>query len=348
MPRFRTRGYPKDYAPPLPDNTPKSIIRYVPDADTKDYIHLHGTKETSVLTRTVGGSLEGLPNASGELVVSDSDVKVYIAKYEKVKTALHPATSKLLDYAVHKLGKTNGHSVRFKVAEYAEACGLRSMKDAREAIQKDMQAIYNVSLDFQGKDDAFHRSRVCTDVNYSRGTATFGFNPNFAEAIKRFPPMLFNSSLWLLNNWRAPHGYLLGRKLIEHVHMNAGKANARHISVPALLRACPGIPTYEDVMAVSKKVRQLIIQPFEKTMNALTVPDQAVNQNKTVLNYWRYQHQDGRDVSEAERSSITYNSFITWRIAFELKGYQESHGSSVTQDEKEGVQVHQLRFEGTE
>jgi len=94
-----------------------------------------------------------------------------------------------------------------------------------------------------------------------------------------------------------PWKYWLARKISEHRAMNAGKTNENIIGVKTLIDACPNYPKYEEV----KHVTRLIIEPFERDLNALT---------PTIS--WKYQ-KGGRPT--------TYNNFMDESVVIEWEAY---------------------------
>jgi len=73
------------------------------------------------------------------------------------------------------------------------------------------------------------------------------------------------------------------------------------------MAVCRDLPTYEEVMKGNKNVKDRIIKPFERDMDAL----------KPTLT-WKYCHSKGKPLTKKEVADLTYAQFerlmvqITW------------------------------------
>lgn len=250
--------------------------------------------------------------------ITAGSMTVTIPNYDAL-TGLKTSTYKLLDALTTILTETGAKSpaVTMPLDDYMKLRGLRDRKEARKQVAEDLDTLYNTSISFkekrkgkEGRD--FLDMRICDAKGIKKGVIFFSFGSTFFHLLKGYSVMPVQPQLWALNDKRNPNSYYLLRKLMEHKNMNAGKRNEDLIAVKSLLEACPNIPRYNEVMSQSRHVNRLIIEPFERDMNAL---------EDTLT--WEYCHRNGDPLTGAELDTFSYEVFAGALIRTIWKNYPD-------------------------
>lgn len=244
--------------------------------------------------------------------VKKDALTVNLLEYGKYRAELKPSTHRLLDALVMQFTKQGGISrhVAMPMREYAMLCGLSDVKGAREQVERDLEALYRVSLSFKGRGRNFMDCRLCSEKGIVKGVIKFSFTELFFEKLKAYTIMPLPEQYFRLNGNANPNSGFFLRKLAEHKNMNCNKPNADLISVRALLDSSPMLPQYEEVASGGRQVRQRIIAPFERDMNALS---------DTLT--WQYRRAGGGELTEAERSDLGYDEFTLLQVMIDWKQY---------------------------
>lgn len=82
---------------------------------------------------------------------------------------------------------------------------------------------------------------------------------NRTRQFYQLPKKLLNSDVRYYR-----HSIFLGNYILLHQRRNKGKANELVISVKELIKNCPLLPIYDEL--ISKKLHRAIIQPFETNL----------------------------------------------------------------------------------
>lgn len=102
----------------------------------------------------------------------------------------------------------------------------------------------------------------------------FEFSQPFAEYLGRKCRLMYiNKKLFQIDAHKNPHSFYIADKLLDHYNQNVGKPNANRIRVCNLLKACPDLPTYEEIMRTTKQVKKRIKDPFERDFDALLLQE---------------------------------------------------------------------------
>lgn len=216
--------------------------------------------------------------------------------------------------------------------DYMELCGLSDRKNAREQLSKSLQYLYNTSatwidtiyydLDTGDKlktPEAYKfSSRLLISIGdplqpIESGRAIVELHPNFVQALSAGKIAYLPRYMLKINTRKHPHAYRIARFLALYHNMNIEKPNENRISVKALLDKLPDIPSYDEVMATSKKLTQLIINPVERDLNALQDEYKGIK--------WHYCNSNGDPLTDEQLEDYSYNEWITWLIEFEHLNY---------------------------
>lgn len=216
--------------------------------------------------------------------------------------------------------------------EYMELCGLSDRTNARAQLTKSLQYLYNTSATWidtiyydldtgeKLKSPESHKfsSRLLISIGdplqpIESGRAIVELHPNFVQALSAGQIALLPRYMLKINTHKHPHAYRIARFLALYHNMNLEKPNENRISVKAILDKLPGIPSYDEVMATSKKLTQLIITPVERDLNALQDEYKGIK--------WHYCNSNGDPLTDEQLEDYSYNEWITWLIEFEHLNY---------------------------
>jgi len=257
----------------------------------------------------------------------------YVDEVLKVTKNLKVPTQKLMLVLMKKLNENNQYKetdikkidtiVTFTMSEYMELCGVKNEKEARKTMVRELDTLYNISIDFTAdttnngkriKNNNFLNVRICTHKGIKNSVVSFGFSPQIAKHIINAPITKVHSKLLLINPNINPHSFYLGLKFSYHFNMNEYKPNSNIIAVTKLMEFCPDLPTYEHVESTGHKYKQQIITPFEKDMDAI---------NEVVE--WEYCNSKYQPLTGYQAGNTDkYEIFITLFIKFTLYDYPET------------------------
>jgi len=228
---------------------------------------------------------------------------------------LRVSTNKLLDVLNIEFTKNGGKSpkVTTTLDYYMAACGLKDRKEARRQVSEELETLFTGSIDTietgaGGYKASFSGVRIIQDYLFTKdGTIEVTYSDKYYDLMKGYSSFFIPMQLLRINSHKNPHSYFLLDKINIQKEMNKNKPNEDIISVKALISICPDLPTYEEVMKGNKNVKDRIIKPFERDMDAL----------KPTLT-WKYCHSKGKPLTKKEVADLTYAQFerlmvqITW------------------------------------
>ena len=230
----------------------------------------------------------------------------------------------LLDVLAYKLAssgiKKAPYTVTLTLSEYMEFRGRKDRKETKKQVIKSLDVLWDMSISFTGngkRENGFYDLRIIESKGVSRnGLITVKFGTDFATMLTRYPIMDYPTQLWTFNSNKNPNSYYLMRKVAELKRTNLGKQREDIVSVNTLLKSCPLIPTYKEVMQNGKHVQQQIIEPFERDMDACSHTFE-----------WEYCHSKGAPLTEDEYSELEngmdYHTFINLKIKINWKNYPD-------------------------
>ncbi|MCL2433198.1 MAG: hypothetical protein FWD16_01580 [Clostridia bacterium] len=250
----------------------------------------------------------------GDGHIDESDFRLFIKGYRELVNGVKQSAAMLLD-SLMITATENGLEdtlVTLPLKRYMQMRGLSDEKEIRKQVKGDIDALERISFEYKGvgkQRGAWLRVHIAggTSGQIKNGDIIFRFNQDFFDSFKvgegsKYLYMFFPKEA-LQGSIRAnPWKYWLARKIAEHKRMNIGKPNEDVIGVRTLINGCPDYPTYEAVMETSQHVSRLIIDPFERDMDALA-----------PRITWEYQ-----DIPESPRD---YQAFIEANVAIHWSSY---------------------------
>lgn len=246
-------------------------------------------------------------------------LSVVVKNYITDKTYFDPNTAKLLEMLILVNGRTgcNSPKVVLSVEEYMTLRNIKGVEKARKRLDEQLRNLYEVSMRFEGFDNKYIRySNLDIRILGDKGELTNGnievkFNDTFFQMIKEYSFMYYPQQLFALDERKNPNSYHLGKKITDHKRMNYKHKNADVVSVKTLLESCSGLADYKDI-SKSGQIRQRIIKPFERDMNALG----------SFID-WEYYSENG-SLTTDERDNLDYTSFINLMVHITWHYYPES------------------------
>jgi hypothetical protein len=258
--------------------------------------------------------------SAGVITTTGEDYRIFIEKYENLLGGFKNSTYKLLDACTMVLTAQNHYrgkreikpAVRIPIEEYMKTCGISNTKPSkdklRRQLQKDLEFLYCVSIEWKERrrnnTKDYGKMRIVTAQGIKNGNIILEFAPHFAKYLTHAYVMQFPISLLKLDE-RNPSAYKLGRKLALHASIDNNKKRGTNniISVRYLLKSCPEIPSYEEVVSGHREVNRRIIEPFKDALDALDFVK------------WEFSNSKGTSLTEEQLKKLTYGTFFSLLIA---------------------------------
>lgn len=255
---------------------------------------------------------------TGTATITQGNLSITIPDFTKL-IGFKTSTYQLLDALTVALTETGAKSpvIALSLEEYMAKRGLKDKKEARKQATDDLEILFNAKISFKekrkkGQEQDFHDIRIIDSKGIRKGIINVTFGTAFYNILLGYPIMPYPAQLWTLNSKYNPNSFYLLRKIAEHKNMNVGKKNEDIIAVKTLLAVAPSIPSYDEVMGQSRHINRLIIEPFERDMDAL---------EDTLT--WAYCHSNNTPLTDEELSSMSYDIFITLLIKTDWKQYPD-------------------------
>lgn len=312
-----------------PDARDKTkIIPFIKPTDTKKntltpLFNGVGTNQlANISTRTKKPIVDAI---TGEGTITHQGLKVSIDKYNELARELRISTHKLFDALTLQLTKQNTYRGRadkiqrvvvLPIETYMQLCGIPPTKASKDRIRiklkEDMETLFRISLEWQepkrNKQPSFYKLRICDKIGIKGGNIEFSFTQEIAEYLVNSFITQYPLALMKLDE-RKINSYALGKVLARHNSMesNQRRGTANIISVEALLKYLPDIPTYEQIQASNRAAEARIQIPFENALDSLS-----------FMLRWEYCNAKGVPLTEQQLHDTSYNNFIKLYIKFEI------------------------------
>lgn len=296
-----------------------------PEATPANYGIIKQGVETNKLSKVVMNekNTKSDPETGIATYKYDDDFSIFIADFNDLK-GFRTSTSQLLDALTMQYTQkgNNTPAVSLSISDYMELRSLKDRKTARKQIKEDLDTLYMASINYkrinvkdnepeENKGD-YMDARVIQKRGIVKGNIIVTFADDYKNLLDSYTIMPYPEELYKINGHYNPNSFYLLRRILEHKNMNVGKKNENRISVDTLLKACPNMPTYTEVMNTDRAVNRRIIERFERDLDAKEVSE--------VIR-WNYCHRNGEPLTDEELVNIDYNLFQFLLIEFEFKNY---------------------------
>lgn len=299
------------------------------------------------MTRTEKITSTGLENI-GEQVIGG--ILVGLSNFDRVnltdntRKILHILTIKLTDNVPYGANITaeqiaKARAVALSLDEYMSFCGLTDRKEALKQLRNNAYTLFNLYATWDEPGyvvDAntgrkkrkkihwntrlFDTTREIMNLDKDPVTdseITFFFSFDLVRYLCQKYIMPFNLLALSINPHNHPHGYTLAFKLMEHYNENIIKHKNIRSSVEALLKACPEMPTPEEVKEFAKsKYWERIREPFERTLNAL-------RDEYGIIEEWHYCNPGGEPLTDEQQTKCKVKDWLQWLVEFTLTDYPD-------------------------
>ena len=281
-------------------------------------------------------------------MTTTSGVEVTLSNINTVN--LNPVTQRVYMIATRKLTQNFPHgktataeqirdlrAITLDVKEYMDICGISDRTTAREQLKNGIISLYNTSLEWKEKRrylnrpkgekqaEINHRYRILDEIAteagespIKRGVAKIVFSYGLAEYLSQSGIINMPDNLYKINIKQHPYALSLGYKLFTHYGLNIRNPKNDHpgrIKISNLLKAIPGIPTFEEVRkSSSRSVERRIIEPIENDLDEF-------KRQKIILNY-KYCDTKGKKIPIEQADNFSSN-WENWYLEFEPANYPD-------------------------
>jgi len=296
----------------------------------------------------------GFISKEGRIIIKDNtgDVEVKLFNYERVD--LNVQSRKLLDMLLMKLSQQLPYGeegikkatlevlrVNITLYEFMTLCGLSDKKNAREQFRKASECMFSIFMTFDyevwngtGKHrkklkkhfsaylfEATIETRTLQTDPIINSEISFRFGPSLMEYLCTRYIMPIDINIFRINPHKNPHAYNLARHLSEVFRVRMSKGQPHHISVEALLKACPELPAVDEIKSRAYEERHYdrhIMLPVERDLDAIADIYGLVD--------WHYTHSKGEPLTDEELTNYSFEDWLNFMIDFTLPDYPEAKG----------------------
>ena len=285
----------------------------------------------------------------------DGDIEVRLLNFERVN--LNTQSRKLLDMLLMKLSEqlpygdeatrraiVDKFDITITLNDFMELCALSDRKNAREQLRAAAEALFSLYMTFDyevwegtGKRrkslkkhfssyllDSTEETRTLDKDPVIDSRICVAFSVKLLEYLCTRYIMPVNIKIFTINPHKNPYAYPIARHLSEVYRVRMNKGQPPRISVEALLKACPDLPTVDEMDAKHYKDRhyeQLIMKPVERDLDAIADIYGLVD--------WHYTHENGEPLSDEElglngAKGYSFDEWLHFMIDFTLPDYPDS------------------------
>lgn len=258
----------------------KIIAEYVSTPVTvykqqEGYLTIKSTPQTTALIGIGSKSIREAEEHYDELndmytLTSTSGQHLYI-KGRLITSKERVSLDKLLTQFNYKALETNYSSkvITITLDEFMEARKLKDRRDAREELKKVIELSYNVSCEFEGRDDKGKPYKISVRYLQAKGTidnsvATFMLTDIYFDHLKSSGSIAYRPKAYLAMDGKSDNAYAIGVFLSDQRRRNLESNKADRVSIGKLLEVT-SLPSAKDIN--TKYYRRQIILPFFDALN---------------------------------------------------------------------------------
>jgi hypothetical protein len=234
---------------------------------------------------------------------------ITIAIEEYAKTGgIGPSTHRLFDYMIMNWTETRhrpgGWDINLSLKQYWEELELSPSGTARQQAENDLTLLtFPIIRKWKNEDGSEGSTRInfFEIATLDRGRILANLTEIAKDYYRRYSSMPLHPDTWKFNIRTNPNAPYLFRRIQQHKHMNRNKSNENRIRVSTLINAAPLLASYDEVSKGGRQVRQRIIDPFERDMNAL----------QRVGVRWQYTDPENKD-QPLSKDQVEGLSYLEW------------------------------------
>ena len=321
------------------------------------YVNIYSGKAIDVLQEVNKKGMhivEGIVNfrlsKEGHITIMGDcgDIEVKLFNYDRVN--LNVQSRKLLDMLLMKLSeqlpygeegikKATLEVLRITVTldEFMKMFGLSDKKNARDQFRAAAECMFSIYMTFDYEvfqNTGKRRKRVKKHFSAYLLEATvetrnldsdpiinseisFRFGPSLMEYLCTRYIMPIDINIFKINPHKNPHAYNIARHLSEVYRVRMNKGQPPRISVEALLKACPELPTVDEIREnENRKYWEKIHDPVERDLDVIADIYGLID--------WHYTHSNGEPLTDSELANYSFEDWLHFMIDFTLPDYPDS------------------------
>lgn len=183
------------------------------------------------------------------------------------------------------------------------------LKNARRAVEKDLEVLYNFSFQWKekirGKEEDLGERRVIDEYAIEGGYIKINIAKGFSEYLIRLPISQYPVALLsLAENQKNAYAIANFMSLHSNNDNNIRGGTSNLLKVKTLL-SYTNLPSIEDVKKKRKSWTERIKEPLEKALDSLGV------NGCNLLEDWEYTHSKGVPLTDKEASALI-NDYYIW------------------------------------
>lgn len=322
-----------------------ALLKGTTQPKEENFLAMYHGKATDSLARVSSKGAKINP-ITGSATIENGDIKVVIQKFTDLQATLGVNTHKLLSVGVARFTALNNYSrrgetslqyaIQIPLEEYAYFLGYdviqhptetpeeaeaekkranNALKDAKKKIRKDLDTLGAMELTWEekvkGKAGDYQALHIVGSRGIRNGFINITFDPVMAEYLAKLPVTQYPIAL-LGVDARNSNAYSMGLKFTEHYNLDNNQiiGTANRLKIETLL-SYTSLPSYEDVFKARKSWEERIKEPFEKSLDELTI--------KGVLSNWKYTASKGAELTDEEATPTSYEEWKELFVEFELR-----------------------------
>ncbi len=246
----------------------------------------------------------------GEVTLTDPDTNVLSMTSSQLLDIIALKLTDKLPYRASDAVLAQKLDCTINVDDYMKLREITVKEDAVKQLKKDLKALFKASTVatisyYIGKGKTRKKITEQLEVRYIdaipkgqiRVVAHFRIALSFARYLVHSQVMPY--PLRILTASKNKNFYYLGKKLAAHYNMNRKKKNAQSISVEALLKYTPEIPSFEKEYKRKRNYKQKCIEPLTKTLDEMV--------DKYFLKEWTIWHGENKPLLDKELAEWKFN-----------------------------------------
>ena len=287
----------------------------------------------------------------GRIIIKDDkdgDIEVRLFNVERVNLNVH--SRKLLDMLLMKLSDQLPYGqeatrrtivevfdITVTLDEFMKLCGLSDRKNARDHFRAAAECLFSLYMTFdyevwetigkRRKRTKKHFSSYLLDSTEETRTLDkdpvidsricVAFSVKLLEYLCTRYIMPLNIKIFAINPRNHPHAYNIFRHLSEVYRVKMNRGQEARISVEALLKACPELPTVNEIREKgNREYWQKIYEPVQRDLDAL--------EEIYGLITWEYTHKNGSPLTDYELAHYSFDEWQKFMIDFTLPDYPDT------------------------
>ena len=209
----------------------------------------------------------------------------------------------LFDIFLHESRRTGSASIAIPLTDLARMKGRSTSKPALDKLRAEtLKQLDELSpIHYRGRSKVKGKWNDSGKIHINGGTAViinsevrWNFNQDFSTDVTRLAPMDYPKELWKVDP--RTNQFFFGRYIAQNYRLNEGKPGRQRIRMRTLIEQSPNLPSYDAVMSRDRRVKDRIIIPTFRDLDAL----------ESI--FYKVYTTDGREVIDPD--SLDYNTFI--------------------------------------